>query len=231
MPVRYAIYFTPPADAPLTRAASHWLGRDAFTGEDSPQPSVTGFTPERLAELTADPRRYGFHATLKAPFHLHDTKSEADLLEAFAAFCGKTAAFNIPSVIVSQIGPFFALVPDQTYTALQDFAASVVRHFEPFRAPLSEADMARRKPEKLNDSQRAHLLQWGYPYVFDDFRFHMTLTGPVTPEDSPAMQAELNGRFADITHQPLAITGLGLFIEDSRGAPFTVHSWLPLSGS
>jgi hypothetical protein len=31
----------------------------------------------------------------------------------------------------------------------------------------------------LNQSQVANLDRWGYPYLFADFRFHMTLTGKV----------------------------------------------------
>ena len=226
--LRYAIYFTPPVDDPLTLAARHWLGRDAFSGALGEQAPVEGFSAEEIAGLTADPRRYGFHATLKAPFSLKEGASEAGLIEVFERFCQTVAAFEIPSAVVDQLGPFFALVPEHRHQPLQDFAASVVEAFEPFRAPLSEADIARRKPEKLSEGQRAMLDNWGYPYVFEEFRFHMTLTGPVGPEQSPAMRAALEARFADFNRRPLPVTGLGLFIEPNRGAPFIVHRWLPL---
>ena len=181
--------------------------------------------------LTADPRRYGFHATLKAPFHLAEGMSEDDLLVAFAAFAEKTAPFELPAVIVGRLGPFFALVPDQPHPPLQDFAASVVEVFEPFRAPLSETDIERRKPDSLPSGQRENLMRWGYPYVFDEFRFHMTLTGPVPAAQAPAMANLLNERFADFIGRPLRIDGLALFIEPERGAPFLVHSRLPLTAA
>lgn len=228
--MRYAIYFTPPADDPLSLAAKQWLGRDAFSGASSEQAPVDGFSAEELATLTADPRRYGFHATLKAPFSLKEGESEADLIDAFERFCKAVPAFDVPSAVVDQLGPFFALVPEHRHQPLQDFAASVVEAFEPFRAPLSEADIARRKPEKLSEGQRAMLNTWGYPYVFEEFRFHMTLTGPVGPEQSPAMRAALEDRFADFNRRPLSIAGLGLFVEPSRNAPFVVYRWLPLTG-
>jgi len=229
--LRYALYFSPAESHPLTKAAARWLGRDAFTNEIWPTPQVEGLEPDTVHDLTADPRRYAFHATLKAPFELADGKSEAELLEAVERFATETSAFDVPNVIVGQLGRFFALVPDKVYPELQDFAASVVEVFEPFRAPLSEADIARRNPESLTTSQRANLERWGYHHVMDDFRFHMTLTGKVPPEQAPAMRVELDRRFAEFVDRPLTIDGLALFVEPSRGAPFIAHSWLPLGAA
>lgn len=229
--MRYALYFSPPSDHALTRAAARWLGRDPFSGGTELRQAVEGITESDLDALLSDPRRYGFHATLKAPFELAEGTDETALLAAFAEFCKKSTAFDIPRVVVGQLGPFFAIVPDRIYPQLQDFAADVVESFEPFRAPLSEADIARRKPERLTESQRANLMRWGYHHVMDDFRFHMTLTGPVQPEIAPHMQSVLYEQFADFADRPLAVAGLGLFVEPERGAPFTVKSWLPLTGA
>ncbi|RWX76619.1 DUF1045 domain-containing protein [Neorhizobium lilium] len=229
--MRYALYFSPSATHPLSKAAAEWLGRDAFTGETHPVPEVPGIEPETVHALTADPRRYGFHATLKAPFALAEGRQESELVAAFEAFAARTPAFEVPRAVVGQLGRFFALVPDQVYPRLQDVAFQVVQEFEPFRAPLSETDLARRNPEKLNPAERANLERWGYPYVNDDFRFHMTLTGQVDPELAPAMRRELERRFAAFNGQPLSIDGLALFVEPARGEPFHVHRWLPLATS
>lgn len=226
--MRYALYFSPAADHPLTKTASRWLGRDAFTGEAFSTPEVDGISPEEVHALTADPRRYAFHATLKAPFELAESRSEAELNAAFEQFAATTQAFDIPNVIVGQLGRFFALVPDQVYPELQDFAARIVEEFEPFRAPLSDADIARRKPDTLSPEHRANLMRWGYPHVMDEFRFHMTLSGQVPPEQTPAMRAVLEPRFAEFTHKPLSIDGIALFVEPARGADFIAHRWLPL---
>lgn len=229
--MRYALYFTPPADDPLTRTAATWLGRDAFSGENFAIETADAFPAETMASLTADPRRYGFHATLKAPFELASDRTEAELIAAFEGFCAVQPAFDIPSIVVGQLGPFFALIPAQAHPPLQDFAAAVVQAFEPFRAALTDADIARRKPERLSEPQRAHLLRWGYPYVMEEFRFHMTLSGPVDPGQAEAMRQLANARFAAFTDEPLRISGLALFIEPERGAPFTVHTWQPLVGA
>ncbi|MGN8153063.1 DUF1045 domain-containing protein [Agrobacterium sp. 22094] len=222
--MRYALFFSPSATDSLTETASRWLGRNAFSGE--------GFDDyASFADVTEEPRRYGFHATLKAPFELAEGRHESELVEAFSAFAASHAAFDIPEIVIGSLGPFFALVPATLHQPLQDFTADVVRHFEPFRAPLSERDIARRKPETLSESQRANLHRWGYPYVMDDFRFHMTLTGPVSEARRQEMGDILSKTFSGFIHSPLTISGLGLFVEKERGEAFTVHSWQPLAAS
>jgi putative phosphonate metabolism protein len=227
--LRYAIYFSPAAEHPLTQAAARWLGRDAFSGESFTQPVVDGIAEADLQALTVDPRRYGFHATLKAPFELAEGRSEAELMDAVGQYASATAAFEIPNLVLGQLGRFFALVPDHVYPPLQRFAADVVGEFEPFRAPLSPADLERRRPDQLSPEHRANLLHWGYPYVMDEFRFHMTLTGQVPPERSPAIRAELEERFGAFINRPLLIDGIALFREPERGGDFAVHHWLPLA--
>jgi putative phosphonate metabolism protein len=228
--LRYAFYITPDENDPLTDAAARWLGTNPFTGRTTPLDSAGDFGAEELATLTADPRRYGFHGTVKAPFALAAGTGEAQLLDAFATFVEERAAFEIPAMALGQLGPFFALVPALDYPALQAIADDTVRRFEPFRAPLSDADLARRKPHLLSEAQRRNLMEWGYPYVFESFRFHMTLTGPVPAERQAAMKAVLEKRFAPFIGKPLPVTSLALFVEPERGAAFKVHSLLPLGG-
>lgn len=227
--MRYAIYFTPAQDDPLTVAAARWLGRDAFSGGRVAQGEEAPLSDETLREATADPRRYGFHATLKAPFELKAGSSLSALEEAVALLAAETRAFTLPRLVLGRLGPFFALVPGVPSSALQSFASECVRRFEPFRAPLSAADLARRNPEKLPPRQREYLENFGYPYVFDEFRFHMTLTGSLEPALAEALEPILKARFAAFIDKPLRIDGLALFIEPERGQPFTVHQWLPLA--
>jgi len=226
--MRYAIYFSPPEADPLSRLAAQWLGRNAFTNQPAGPIGIASIAADEIWQLTDEPRRYGFHATLKAPMELADGRSEDQLLAALEAFAGEMQSFEIAKLSLGQLGPFFALVPAEPSATLQAFAAACVERFEPFRAPLSDADIARRKPERLAESERRNLMDWGYPYVFDDFRFHMTLTGPVPAERQTAIQAGLAEIFAGHIGRPLAISHVSLFIEPERGAPFVMKSILPL---
>lgn len=219
--MRYAIYFSTNADHPLTRAAAAWLGRDAF---DAYIPAAVG-----REELVDEPARYGFHGTLKAPFHLHNGIDEASLFDAFDEFCAETPSFEIPEIVIGQLGPFFALIPGKNaHAGINALAEACVRTFEPFRAPLSEADVARRKPEALPERQRQYLLEWGYPYVFEEFRFHMTLTGAVPEADRSDVRSRLEMHFGSFAGKPLAVSHLALFVEPERGAPFNVQWIKPL---
>ncbi len=216
--MRYAIYFTPPQDSALTSAAESWLGRSAFTGAASAIPA------EREA-VTISARRYGFHATLKAPFRLADGMSEADLLDAFGNWTASRAAFTGPRLVIKQIDGFFALVPETRNEELDALARDVVIDFEPFRAPLTAHDMSRRNPDRLTVAERAMLEAYGYPYVLDEFRFHMTLTDRIAEADAPQMRARLEEHFGAAIETPVAISSLAIFAEPLSGAPFRVHAF------
>ena len=230
--MRYAIYYTAPVDAELTRLGATWLGRDAVTDTPLTQPEVEGLTADEVASLTTDPRRYGFHATLKAPFSLKDGVSEAELVDGFRRFCARAAGFEIPALDVTLLGRFLALTPQPASAELNAFAAACVTAFEPFRAPLSEADIARRMASGLNARQQELLAAWGYPYIFEDFRFHMTLSVKLDDDVARvALQQAAETYFASVIRRPHAIASLGLFCEPERNAPFKMVDVLPLTGA
>ncbi len=230
--MRTALYFTPRSDHPLLHAAVDWLGRDAYGARVPTSPDAVQAGTLAMAEwqtLTASPRRYGFHATLKAPFRLARGKSVATLDAALSAYCMETAPVLLPGLTLSRLGSFFALVPAAPSPYLQALAGETVRTFEPFRAEPDDADIARREKPGLTETQRLNIRAWGYPYVFEDFRFHMTLTGPVPEADQARVEAVLRQHFHDFlgddgTSEPLAIDTLALFVEREAGADFTIYS-------
>ncbi len=223
--MRYAIYFTPGPDDALTRIAANWLGRNPFTGATSTAPATSLLTPTEIAFHTAAARRYGFHATLKAPFRLAEGESEASLDKALAAYAASVEPVIIPHLVLGQIDRFFALIPGEVSPELNRFAGDVVEKFDRFRAPLTDAEIERRNPDALSQIEFRNLCQWGYPYVFDTFRFHMTLTGRVSAEESPKLRATIERLFGNAVAEPFAIDGLALFVEREPGAPFMVHSY------
>jgi len=229
--MRYAVFFTPLSDHPLTRRAATWLGRDACSGEDLDRPDGVGLTPEKLADITAAPRRYGFHATLKAPFRLKDDASEAQLISAFHSLCEAAESFPAPRLVISKLGPFFALVPAEPSASLNALADQAVRMLEPLRAPLKAADIARRNPDSLPPAQLSNLEAWGYPYVFEEFRFHMTLTGPVGDADAAKVEKALHAWFDPVLAGPVEISVLSLFIEPEPGVPFRILTQAPIASS
>lgn len=229
--MRYAIYYTPGPDHRLTAAAAAWLGRDPHTGATCPQPDLDWLSAAELATLTADPRRYGFHGTLKAPFRLARDAQASDLIREIQQFAGATAPVTLAAGLkVSRLGPFFALVPAVESSELAAFASECVRRFERFRAPLSPQELARRRKARLSDRQDSLLVQWGYPYVFDEFRFHMTLTGRVPETMRDPMLRDLEDFFGDHTNCAFRLDTVSLFSQASPAEAFRIEATFPIGG-
>ena len=141
------------------------------------------------AEYVREPRVYGFHATLKAPFYLSVGSSEADLKDAAREFAANCAAVTIGQLVVRELGTFIALVPGARSPLVDRLAQACVKEFDRFRAPMSESEHERRLAANLTTRQIENLERWGYPYVAEDFRFHMTLTGSLAlPERNQALR-------------------------------------------
>jgi len=226
---RYAIYFAPDADRALTRFGAETLGYDAYSGHDIDHPrSVVADFPD-WADISAAPRKYGFHGTLKAPFSLTEGKSEADLLAAIEGFAAEPREIPLIAPVVRTISGFTAIVPDEADDELELLAEACVRDFDSFRAPMTAEDRARRKPDALTPRQIEHLDDWGYPYVFEDFRFHMTLTGRLDEERGAAVLALLQHRFAELGIDELPIDSIALFRQDSATTRFRIVKHVPLT--
>ncbi len=218
---RYAVYYAPATESALWRFGSAVLGYDALTGEDLPFAVPPGCDPALWPALTEEPRRYGFHATLKAPFELAEGRSE-EQLRAFARnHAAGLDAVELAGLRVTALGSFVALTPSEPSEALQRFAFSAVQAFELFRAPLSEADRARRLKSPLTPAHHAYLQAYGYPYVGDAFRFHMTLTGSLPSEQTgPVKQALEVAYAAALPAGPVRIDRFALFKQDERAGRF-----------
>ncbi|MBR1232700.1 DUF1045 domain-containing protein [Bradyrhizobium sp. AUGA SZCCT0182] len=219
---RYAIYYAPVQASDLNRFGAQMLGYDAFGGEDLPFPEDVVSAAPDWRNLTADPRKYGFHATLKAPFSLAQGRTEAELLAACAAFAATPRAIPVIRPVVGSISGFIAVIPADPPAELIRLAADCVSEFDAFRTPLTEADRARRNPSRLTSAQRAHLDSWGYPYVMEEFRFHMTLTGRLDASRLETVLAMLRNSFSTLGLETLAIDRLALFRQDSADSRFRI---------
>ncbi len=216
--MRHALYFTAPEGSDLERRAAAWLGRDS-AGRPVARPDVPGFSAWRLDSLTAAPRHYGFHATLKPPFRLAEGMTADGLIEALEDFAAGRSVFDVPQPHVASLDGFLCLRTDSV--ALDDLAADCVQAFDAFRAPESPEEVARRRAGGLSRRQEDMLVRWGYPYVMDQFRFHMTLTERI-PDDAEraALAAWLSDWLAPALIGPMTVPGIALFTQADRAAPF-----------
>lgn len=216
---RYALYFAPEQSSLWWQAGCRWLGRDPASAQALPQPALSNVTAAEFHTLTSDARRYGFHATLKAPFRLAEGCTHTQLDAALRDFCRQQHSLIIPAPQVEWMGNFLALRPHGDVSAIHRLAMDCVSSFDHFRAPLSAADIARRQRHPLSDRQMQLLQRWGYPYTEEEFRFHMTLTDTLhEPVQAEAIFQAAQSCFS--IDAALQLNGIALFTESAPGAPF-----------
>jgi putative phosphonate metabolism protein len=216
---RYALYYAPRREEALAAVASRWLGRSST------------LQSERLSEITAEPRRYGFHATLKPPMALADGMSELDLLDAVGRFAYRQRPFATAPLVLSELSGFLALVLSAPSPELQQLADKCVVEFDAFRRPPCESELARRRAARLTQRQDELLQRWGYPYVLDQWRFHLTLTGRIAdPAERATIAKLLHQRFAPFIGQPLEVRDLCVFRQPAADRPFILLARFRLGG-
>ena len=223
-PYRVALYWAPAVGSPGWQAGCHWLGADAVTGEALPQPLVPGLDPALMKQITAEPRRYGWHATLKPPFRLRAGQTLASLEVAVAALAQVLTACPLPGLQVGLLDGFVALRPVKPLPRVDALAAACVKALHPLAEPLTATELERRRKAKLTPQQDALLQAWGYPWVLDEFRFHCSLTSRLEGLNEAQRSAVLSAaqvHFSGLPEQRL--DRLSVFIEPRQGVPFRLH--------
>ncbi len=218
---RYAVYVTP--EGALAKAGAAWLGWDVAQGCKVAHPKLPGLD---VSALTATPRKYGMHGTIKPPFYLASDTTPDALFDDLAALCKTLRPVMLDGLEVRALRQFIALCPLGDQSALASLAAQVVTGLDHHRRPPDTAELARRRAAPLTQAQEANLARWGYPYVMEDFRFHITLTG--TAEPAPIL-SQIAAHFAPHLPQPFAVSSLTLTGQDEAGMFHEIHRF-PLKG-
>ncbi|MCB8874747.1 DUF1045 domain-containing protein [Acidisoma silvae] len=222
---RVAVYYAPAKDDPLWTAGCQWLGRDPESGEEF-QPSEAVTDPD----LTRDPSGYGFHGTLKPPMRLADGVSYEAFLEAVQALAQGLRPFAMPRLSVQNLHGFLAVREAEPSPDLQALADVTVASLDDCRARPSEAELARRRKAGLSAPEEAMLARWGYPYVFQLWRFHLTLTRRLDAAEMARLLPAAEAFFASSLTQPRVCDSLAVYTQAESGAPFTLTARVPLGG-
>jgi hypothetical protein len=227
--MRYGIYYVPARGAPLAEFGSAILGYELEGGTERERLNVPGLAAGELARLTRRARRYGFHATLKAPFALVPDRSRADVLKLAADIADRCHAVAISGLQVAMLGDFVALTLQRACPELNALAAAFVEGLDPLRA-VQARDAVKWSAAKLSNRQSELLDAWGYPYVFDQYRFHMTLTDPIPAQVAGAIGDALRRAATGVVGKPLSIDAVMVVEETAPTAPFRGIARLRLRG-
>jgi putative phosphonate metabolism protein len=223
--MRVAVYYAPQPDDPLFAESTTWLGRDPESGAAAPQPDIPA-----IAEVTAEPRVYGFHATLKPPMRLQDHGQWPVVVKAATEIASSIAPFELPRLAVSDVHGFLALRETSFCAPLQALADACVARMDHLRAPLTDDEIARRRRARLTQQQDEMLLRWGYPYVFETWFFHMTVTRRLTAAEKQIFMPAAEAHFACAIEVPRSVVDICLFVQPAPGEPFVIEERLPLRG-
>ena len=219
MSERYAVYYSPEESTPLADFGQRVLGRTA--GGCTVAASEDDYPDRQLAaSLSATPAHYGFHATLKAPFHLRKGQSEDLLLSAVEALAQQQTPITMHTLEPRKLSGFAALVFAVQPTKVHQLANQCVEQLEAFRAPLTPEDIQRRKPDTLSETQQYYLKEYGYPFVLSEFRFHMTLTGSLHSAEHAHYFAWLDALYRQCVPSPPVLDRLMVFWQQNRTKPF-----------
>ena len=228
---RFGVYFAPMPHTLLHRLGNKWLGRDADSGDVLDPELPSSLTESEWRQATESPRRYGFHATLKPPFTLAEGATVSDLRAAVKAFAASRSRFEAGPLAVSTLGRFLALTLLSPPEELSKFAADCVCEFDCLRRPPAAEEQQSRLTSFLSEHERDYVLRWGYPYVFDTWKFHMTLTSSLSAEMRARIEPHLHDRFAVICREPLVFDSVCIFQAAEAQAPFRVIERALLGGA
>ncbi len=222
---RYALYYAPPPGSALAAFGARWLGRDLHGGGAPAPPDLAHVTVEEWQRTVAAPRRYGFHATLKPPFRLAAGRSAEALAEAVERFCRARRPLSLGALAPRRLSDFLVLAPAGEAgrpSPVERLAADCVRRFDGFRAPSTEAEIERRTPGRLSATEKTYLERWGYPWVMDRYRFHLTLTGPLDDGGRARVGDEIARLAAAALAEPAVIEEICLCGQPSPEADFRI---------
>lgn len=220
---RYAIYYLP-APGPLATFGARWLGWDVETGA-----AVAQFAQSGLDGITKTPRKYGFHATLKPPFRLAAATDANALTDAVRTLATRLAPGQVDALALTRLGRFLALTPVGDASDIARVAAACVTELDAFRAPPSKDELDKRRSAGLSEGQESMLVHWGYPYVLDQFRFHMTLSKRLPDKDIAIWEGRAEALLPALP-APFVLDAIALVGEREDGH-FELMSRHPLEGA
>lgn len=224
---RYAVYFSPEQGSDLDLFGKCWVGRCVETGQPIAQPSLRALSRADLHAMTTSPRHYGFHGTIVPPFPLAHPYGSEQLVEHAINFAKARRPFELEPLNVREIGNFIALVP-AGQERIAKLAEDCLYSFADFREQPTLAEMERRRSKGLTPAQERLLARWGYPFVLEEYRFHLTLTDSIRDKRGRRkVLKHLSDYTTPLLRQPCAVSELCLFHQKDISSPFMLIHRLP----
>ena len=225
---RYAIYFAPSETSKIGQFGRLLLKRTAKKMVD--EGMLTDLPKELHRKIIKTPQHYGFHGTLKAPFELHPDYNLYHLDTTLIKFCSSFPDFSIKSLKLQIIAEFIALVPNGEVERLYQLHRKLTEEFNYLCGPLSDFDRDRFLARGLTNGQKKYLCRYGYPFILDSFKFHLTLTSSLTENEQTTCLELLDNMIVDFKDERLSVDRVCLFKQETRKSPFFMVKEYNLQG-
>ncbi len=107
-----------------------------------------------------------------------------------------------------------------------------MRAFEGYRVPLTEDQVVSYKLNRLTVHQEQMLEHWGYPYVMEEFRFHISVTDRIEnlAERKEVMKA-LEIFATPVLGKPIMVGDIVVFGQASPEEPMLAIERIPFGRS
>ncbi|WP_290919709.1 DUF1045 domain-containing protein [Halodesulfovibrio sp.] len=230
MTARYAIYYTPPRNSLLESAGIHWLGRTPLRYGQIPKDIPEGFFKQEYYQIIEAPRWYGFHGTIRAPFELAKNVTPEAFIKEISQICRNHAPFSFAGLSINCFGGFLALTPTAASPDLLKLHSDLTRRLDHLRPQLSRFDLKRHLDKKLSERQERLLRRFGYPFVLEEFKFHMTLTGTIEDRLRRSYKEKLESILNPYLTESIPVNEVTVFMQPDRKTPFVEYTRIPLTG-
>ena len=216
---RYAILYTPQPGTALSAFGRSWFGRanDGVTLQAFSDAGLSGASFARLAPARG--RYTGLHALVMAPFTPRDGIGADALKTRLINFAGRRKPLATGPLTLARAGRFLVLRPVEAMPALDWLAAQCVASFEDFAAPPSDAECCEHANPKLSDSERLLLQSNRDPNALSEYRFSITLTGPLDTAHLERVAQALWPVLEEICATGVTVDGLSLFGDSGGRSP------------
>ncbi len=212
---RYAIYYAPSENSELDLFGKCLLGWDPYKGVETTKSDLSKLPSfKKFSSLVLTPKQYGFHGTIKAPFKLKNEYTYNDLENKVREISKQIHSFYFDQLIIKKLGNFIGLIPTNNLK-VNAVSNKFVEELDYLRDELSESEIKKRKPHKLTSNQKQMLFKWGYPYVFDEFKFHLTLTSKLNVVEIDDVLRSLQNILKQVNLNKISFNNICIFGQKS----------------
>lgn len=208
---RYIISFAPKSTSMFWKLGALWFGYDASRNAYTKNTLVPGMPKEHHDAAVTTARRSGFNIILTGPFQLTAGMPEELLKTTISLYCQSLSTLQTGPLSIIETAHKLSISAQEISPQVQKLADDIVLEFNAFRLPANPLPEDSPIRAALTPGQLKNLIEWGQPYIFEELKFQIPLTGRLPEKMSGPLKSFLEGRFIECLKTGFEIDNLSLF--------------------